>query len=323
MKRGCGEQAAERADRRVEALEVADLQDAPPCAPRARPAPRPPRRVAASGFSTSTSTPAASRSRADRVVVLRRHRDAGAVDRDRRARDGRRAPRRRARGDPRGARPASTSTTPTSSDAGERGVLLGVEAAEVADARRPPRAAASLRLRRRVQRGVGVPRDRRWPGTRAPGAAGLESATRRQLLRRRPSGNADGGGLVGGSYGAGARVRRVGGRTASHRRDRRIEAHGTHGRSARRARLSRIALLTEIGPADEPSTVRPAPSARKTHRWRRAREHARLTSSAVTGARRRGRPRGRSRSGALIASRPRRAGRPVRAMRCCDAPIDP
>ena len=142
-------------------------------------------------------------------------------------------------------------------------------------------------------------------------------------VRRLPSGNARGGGVDGGGYGAVAHDRRVAGdREASVGGPR--WAQGARGAIHRGADAGRSALLTEIAvcpegaPAVDPSTTRrhrrrssDARRAfrRRSHRGdRRVRRAGPFASSGDGSGRWRARRRGRSRSGAPRAGVPRRAG---------------
>jgi hypothetical protein len=166
-----------------------------------------------------------------------------------------------------------------------------------------------------------------------------------ESVRQRPSGNARGGGVDRGSYGAVARDRRVAGERSSLLVGR-WRAHGTRGAiGASRTRL-RGALLTEIAPAVDTSTARSAPqlvrravrvpaasaddrapaeAARSSTRACAARDQTETVPGQPTcrpasrgggGGRWRARRRVRSRSGAPIAGLPRRAG----SRRECHAP---
>ena len=79
------------------------------------------------------------------------------------------------------------------------------------------------------------------------------------FLRRRPSGNARGGGVARGSYGAGARRSARRGRPALMDRSARRSSAWPSPGDRRGADDLRLALLTEIGPAGDPSAARPSP----------------------------------------------------------------
>jgi len=127
-------------------------------------------------------------------------------------------------------------------------------------------------------------------------------AVSRVPQRRRPSGNADGGGDR-------RRVLRSRSARTAHRRARAaheaigtFRAHDSPGAVGASRTTCEGALLTEIRPADEPRHHPPrATEIARRLTWNRA---ARLPSCADQGVRWRGRPRGRSRSGALPRSSP-------------------
>ncbi len=92
---------------------------------------------------------------------------------------------------------AASAWRARSSNARGRATASGPRARGPTPGPRPRRSGCSSRTSRRLTQDSGARR------------AEPETPSRR-LLRRPPSGKADGGGVVGGSYGAGARVRRIG-----------------------------------------------------------------------------------------------------------------